>query len=513
VKYTTERGTCVRLDGSDHLGDGGEGRVFGVAGHHEYVGKVYHCRDGSAERRAKLHSMIQNPPVRLNGGGPPNGRTTIAWPLRMLIDPADPGGAAGFIMRAVRDTVPIYDVYSVLNRVGTAETRGIDYRRMCVTAYNLATVVEQVHAAGHVVGDLSFRNVRVHVPTATVSLIDCDSMQVRERTTGRIYNGSVMTPEFAAPESQTWSAGTPRTQHHDAFALAVLLYMLLTDGSHPFRAVPLNGPPITDITRLIAAGAWPYGNKAFGVPNGALSFNVVPAELRGLFDRCFADGHQHPDRRPTAREWRKALARWTDRAAFRTCIHNPAHHYPPQGGFCPWCLWGDRTGCDPFPGAAGGVEPGAPVRRNSTTPKGSSHQAKRSSGPTPLPPAQVVPPVTGVQSVRLQSAAPAPLPAIQGAGVSGTHGSATVPVPRARLETVRRFAAVAWHIIVGAVAGAAAGYVIGHLVRATVWAYTTLAGMNHSLYAESVRTAGMMCSAAGLVLGVVEAWSHARRSC
>ena len=113
-----------------------------------------------------------------------------------------------------------------------------DRRYLLRTARNLAAALSALHSSGYVAGDLNESNVLV-TPTALVTLIDTDSFQVREDREWK--SGAslcpVGKPEYTPPELQ----GKPlsevmRLPDHDAFGLAVLIFQLLMEGSHPFRA-------------------------------------------------------------------------------------------------------------------------------------------------------------------------------------------------------------------------------------------------------------------------------------
>ena len=62
-----------------------------------------------------------------------------------------------------------------------------------------------------------------------MSLIDCDSMQVRAG--GKVFHCTVAKGEYLAPELQGKDlATTDRTPESDNFALAVLLFLMLMEG-------------------------------------------------------------------------------------------------------------------------------------------------------------------------------------------------------------------------------------------------------------------------------------------
>lgn len=73
---------------------------------------------------------------------------------------------------------------------------------------------------------------------ARVTLIDCDSWQVVDSARGRTYRSHVAKPDFLAAELQGRSlALVDRQNCHDNFALAVLIFKLVNEGTHPFDGV------------------------------------------------------------------------------------------------------------------------------------------------------------------------------------------------------------------------------------------------------------------------------------
>src|SRR5262249_30047429 len=102
----------------------------------------------------------------------------------------------------------------------------------------------------------------------------------------------------------------------------------------------------------------------------------LPPELRGLFSRCFLDGHTRPDSRPHAEEWRIALA-----AASRNLVicrdYRSRHASPPAAGRCPGSalLAGgvDLFAAAPAPALLGA----APATRGRPNPPGRRRPAAR----------------------------------------------------------------------------------------------------------------------------------------
>src|SRR5712691_4689158 len=98
---------------------------------------------------------------------------------------------------------------------------------------------------GRVEANFRSRNIRLScsvldasTDTALVTLVDTDSFQVCEPHNGVVYRCPVGKPEFTPPELQGCPfAQVDRAPEHDLFGLAVLLFQLLMEGTHPFAGV------------------------------------------------------------------------------------------------------------------------------------------------------------------------------------------------------------------------------------------------------------------------------------
>jgi hypothetical protein len=78
---------------------------------------------------------------------------------------------------------------------------------------------------------------------------------------------------------------------------------------------------------------------------------MLDPRLRGLFTRCFVNGHRDPKARPPADEWRAALV--DAAAALVPCPRNASHFHWPHAKPCPWCERAAKLGGrDPFPALA-----------------------------------------------------------------------------------------------------------------------------------------------------------------
>lgn len=337
-------GRAITLDPSLKLGIGGEATVYGLPDQPFLAAKVYH-RPTQAHAR-KLELMLEHPP-----GDPmaEQGHCSIAWPVDLLRPPGRRRRAVGYLMPKVVRTCPVIDVYSPHARL--RQRPWFDYQRLMRTGYNLAKTVSAVHDAGYVIGDLNHTNILVS-DGALVTLIDTDSFQVRDPRTGEVHRCPVFTPEFTPPELQrpaSWKEH--RSPEHDCFGLAVLIFLLLMGGGHPFAGIYDGRGEPPPLAARIAAGHFPYSSRRrvpFHASLFSLPWDTLHYRLRELFLKCFEDGHEDPAVRPSGQAWQEALLKEAD--SLVTCASNGQHLYAGHLESCPWCQRAEKLGgWDLFP--------------------------------------------------------------------------------------------------------------------------------------------------------------------
>jgi DNA-binding helix-hairpin-helix protein with protein kinase domain len=321
------------------IGRGGEATIYNLSRDPHLVAKIYHpAKRPLAE---KLRIMLDNPPedpMRVHN------HTSIAWMTDLVHDTH--GQLAGYLMPKIRGGIPIHKLYNPGDR--RQHYAVFTWKSIHRVALNLATVVASIHARGYVIGDLNESNILVH-PNALVSLVDTDSFQVSSPY-GTLFRCLVGKPEYTAPEIQGRQlSSVTRTVEHDNFALGVLIFQLLMEGSHPFRG---SGDP-PELARRIRKGMFPYkqsGNSTCQPPPLSPPFQILHPEIRQRFSLCFVEGHRSPCR-PTASDWVATLRR--AEACLIRCSQNRKHFYLDTQRQCPWCkrtrLLGGR---DPFPESA-----------------------------------------------------------------------------------------------------------------------------------------------------------------
>jgi WD40 repeat protein len=341
-------GTAVSFHRAAALASGGEGCIYPVPQDPSLLAKIYH--QPSIERSRKLALMVAHP---IEDPMAAQGHVSIAWPMDLLRDLDRRGEIVGFVMRRVSDVFPIVSFYNPSGRRQSCPLFNWHYLHQ--TARNLAAAFAAIHRSGDLVADVNGRNILAS-PRALVTLVDTDSFQVRDLDNGHVFRCPVGTAEYTPPELQNRDLGTiDRGVEHDCFGLAIILFQLLMEGTHPFAGTYLGGgdpPPYEERIRL---GHFPYAEKN-SVPYQPMPIapplRILYPLLQHLFVRCFEEGHRNPAARPDALAWQNALEE--AEASLVTCTVNAQHRYGQHSSSCPWCerkrLLGGR---DPFPSTQG----------------------------------------------------------------------------------------------------------------------------------------------------------------
>ncbi|RRA47881.1 helix-hairpin-helix domain-containing protein [Acidipila sp. EB88] len=339
MKYQDQRGKKVVL--ANELGKGGEASVFAVQGEPKLVAKVYHAHSG--KRAEKLKAMVDHPPRE---HATRKGHISICWPERMLFD--EQRQCVGFLMPKLDRTTnrEMLQFYNPQDRKTNAPNFTWEY--LVRAAMNVSIVMETLHNHGYVVGDVNESNFFIS-DEALVTIVDCDSMQVR--TPECIFHCTVAKPEYLPPEMHgVHLATTRRGPEQDNFALAILLFLLLMEGVHPYSGAWKGAGDPPPLEERIRTGdcAYVIGKRVAPMP-AAPPFEMLPVALQALFKRAFGDGHAHPSARPSAYEWRQALAS----VRLARCKSNPQHSYSEHVPSCPWCARKMLLqGSDAFPNPA-----------------------------------------------------------------------------------------------------------------------------------------------------------------
>ncbi len=320
-EYRDSRGKIVTL--GQQLGErGGEGAVFRVQGNQNQVAKIWH--DPNTPAAAKVEAMAPNPPPMpaapkrsLFKSAQQNAPFT--WPQGILRDHQN--RVVGYLMPAIdtnayRET---HHYYIPSQRQKTEQETGVNFTdvRILEMVRNLAKAVQLLHEAGHVIGDINEKNIRMN-PQGDVILIDMDSIQFADPNSGQRYRCAVGRPEYTPPRLQgVQNIGDhDREVDDDCFGLAVLVFKFLMGGMHPYstRFDPNDQNATGEIGTWIKEGYFPY-SESLDIPAERKQttgiyvdrWDGLRDELKILFRWSFDPLYMKQRSRPTPAEWITAL--------------------------------------------------------------------------------------------------------------------------------------------------------------------------------------------------------------
>ncbi len=322
------------------IANSGEGKISQT--NHGYLAKIYHSP--TPERVQKLAVMIAHPPTEPNSH---LNHISFAWPKSVLKNAQ--GDCVGFLMPQINDAKELIDIYNPQRR--KQQKLEVDWRFLHITALNVTSIIAALHATGYVLGDIKPQNILVN-NRALPSIIDTDSFQVRNPKNGKIYRCLVGSPDYTPAEliGKDFSS-IEQTEVHDRFRLAVIIYQLLFGGQHPFAGKWIGAGDTPEMNELIRRGLWLYApNSLFQAVDRTIPLEIVHPEIKRCFLRCFNDGHQNPNLRPTAREWLQALKVASNELIF--CGSIDSHYYSQSYSTCYWCDRATKLGVEIFPGVA-----------------------------------------------------------------------------------------------------------------------------------------------------------------
>lgn len=341
------------LNGRDYrlgkqIGAGGEGTVFTVAGNTNLVVKIYH--NASSGQEQKLKYMAWHPVsnvVDQHG----NKIMTLAWPRDVVYDSG--GQFAGYVMPRIAGGIEIFEIErGCTGAAAKATFPDYTWRLNVLVARNLAAAIMTLHRQNYIIGDMNCKNIMVNAD-GSISMLDTDSCDVTDSTTGHHYKCCVGTEEYLPPELQGVDLRSPRASFSaqtDDFALAIHIFRLLMDNRHPFTCrqlvQPQNSNHQNQLLQNVAQGKCPYIRQIpdFGIPLGAPTLEeIVPDYIRQDFTRTFdyteSTALARVSGRTTAEKWLedlKRLLRECDAELVR-CDQNPAHFYLRSKGSCGMC--------------------------------------------------------------------------------------------------------------------------------------------------------------------------------
>lgn len=285
-----------------YIGRGGEGTVFALQHQPDILIKCYHAGRRalpaySKEQRAKITQQISMSAALRS--------LPLAWPRVLIFDELQNWlgyamyHARGFPLAKLIHPNLYHQHAPALNRI-----------ELVGYLLNLLATLDALHQQNIFVGDLNPHNLLCDPHTGTVTLLDCDSFQI-PHSDEQVFACTVGHPSLLPPEFRGKSLKeTRRNAASDCYAVAMITFMTLMMGRHPFDHQ--GGESLAD---NMTKGFFPYARcniSADGqhhIPLGEwyLLWQMIPDTLQQLFERCFIEGLHQPEKRPTLAEFRQHL--------------------------------------------------------------------------------------------------------------------------------------------------------------------------------------------------------------
>ena len=290
------QGKPLPLKKSDVLARGGEGVVYNLGINSNYLIQI--CKDDTLRNNRKqasfcerLNAMLALEDCRQAG--------FLAWPQMPVFDRNKK--VIGYVMpKAHGRTLRALYAPCQVRRFFP----GWDRLQVTEVALNLVNAVQMLARHRVLVNDFNPDNFLID-KQGKVTLIDCDSFQIPS-SNGNVFLTGTFTPEFTAPEllfnADLFSK--ERTPEQVRFSLAVVVYMILMSGLHPYAQCGGSDP-----AGNLKSGKCPL-DKSQGVrlPVGWYkSVSWLPQSLHDYFVRMFVAGHKHPSQRPLIGELKMEL--------------------------------------------------------------------------------------------------------------------------------------------------------------------------------------------------------------
>lgn len=332
-RVTLASGEVVEI-GQDPLGRGGMGTVY-PARDARYVVKLFHQPTDELTRAMELVLGTCN--CTRDASYPERERywqALYVWPTALVTAPS----LGLLIPRFPPGMLNLIHLFGPRN-YAALPAAAKQWNKRVLLAWRLAQAIGRMHLLGLAHSDLSANNVLANPATGQLRIIDMDGLVVQDFVPPQVDG----TPGYIAPEVLA-GKGRPGIAT-DKHALAVLIYQLLLGrhpllGPHAYGLDPFDGDEI-EARQLGEHGIYiEHPTDHRNRPTRLHPASMLGDTLRGLFEQAFVRGLKDPGARPSAQQWRTALARLTDRLV--TCSNSACvdRYYPVREGTpsqCPWC--------------------------------------------------------------------------------------------------------------------------------------------------------------------------------
>lgn len=200
----------------EEINKGGEGTVYLVD--EGTVAKIYHPKSLTVEKEAKIKALLSKK-IRFDG---------ICAPLESLYD--NKAKFIGYLMPKA-DAEKGFELQTCIFNPALLKNKLPNWTRLNLANLSI-TILEKIkylHQNGIIIGDINPFNILIK-NDKTVFFVDVDSYQVDN------FPCPVGTVHFTAPEIQNIESFNKliRTEEHEYFAVATLLFMIFLSGKTPY---------------------------------------------------------------------------------------------------------------------------------------------------------------------------------------------------------------------------------------------------------------------------------------
>lgn len=294
VNEDVEKSAIVYLSGGrpvrlvKKLGSGGEGAIF-ETDQGNLLCKIYHSNRLTVGAQRKIELMakrkVANP--------------AICWPVEPVID--GHGAFRGFLMPRGSGDPLGHGIF--IPTVWLGKHPNWTRRESAQLAIHVLEQIDYLHRMCVLLGDINPMNILVQDERA-ISFVDCDSFQVEG------FPCPVGSPNFVAPEIQGGNFSRfLRTEEHELFAVATLLFMIMMPGKCPYSHQG-GADGAANIRKMHFP--YPLGEKASaGAPEGAWRFcwSHLTYPIKEAFHHSFHENFKEQPRVPVA-DWLRLFRKY-----------------------------------------------------------------------------------------------------------------------------------------------------------------------------------------------------------
>ena len=273
------------------LGDGGEGTVYET--NTDYVAKIYFPNRNTPRRKEKIQRMLAHP-IQYPG---------ICWPVSWLQN--QQGQFVGYLMpRAKGLTLNEKLFSSPKSKYFPLNWKKHDIVKLCI---EILERIRYLHHRNVLLGDLQPDNIVVGETPEEVFFVDTDSYQIEGFPSG-VGRDSFTAPEIHGKHFELFL----RTPEQERFALAVLLFMCMLPGKHPYTCT--NGGTGSDNIQA-QHFPYPFGDQhSDRIPQGRwrYAWSHLPHDIKGSFWHTFHKKGKYfaPAKRLSADQWLKKFQKY-----------------------------------------------------------------------------------------------------------------------------------------------------------------------------------------------------------